>query len=239
MDYSQINLGVALPNTNSHFNAQFVNSFFCMRIPFKVMYLTPFATMPIDTVRNELAQMAIANGCTHIWYCDTDQVYPQETLVKMLEHDLDIVVAKVHMRKPPYGPMLRREDENGKFYDIPDEEWEKGGLVEVDGTGFGCVLLKTEVLIALERPWFKLKIHENPPIGEDFYFWAKAKKAGFRIFVDCDIKIGHLHTFCVDESTYFGYKYTQVWDRNESSEKAVGAPGPPSQKQLADSLKKG
>lgn len=228
MDYSQIKLGVALPNTADFFPAQFVHSFFCLRIPFKVMYLTPSISTGIDSKRNELAQMALINGCTHIFYCDTDQVYPQDTLVKMLEHDLPIVAAKVHMRTPPYTPLLRRKV-GEEFIDIPDDEWGKGGLIEVDGTGFGCVLLQMEVLKAIEKPWFKLKIHENPPIGEDFYFWAKAKKAGYRIYVDCDIKIGHLMTMPMDEATYFGFKYAQVWDRSKSSDKAVGAPGPLSQ----------
>lgn len=232
MDYSKISLGVALPNTGDTFPAQFVHSFFCLAVPFKVMYLRPKASGPLDVVRNELAELSLLYGCTHIWYCDTDQVYPSDTLVKMLAHDLPIVSVKVHMRKPPYGPLLRREAD-GRFIDIPDSEWKKGGLVEVDGTGFGCALLKTEVLKAIEKPYFKFDVHRPDPIGEDFYFWSKAKAAGYKIFVDCDIKIGHLVMLPITEDTYFGYKYAQVWDRSENSDKAGDAPGPLSQNPLS------
>lgn len=234
IDYDKIRLGVALPNIGATFPSQFVDSFFCIATPMRISYLRPSSHGPIDSVRNELADLALAANCTHVWYCDTDQVYPQDVLIRLLSHGLPVVTGKVHLRMPPYSPILRRVV--GKdFVEIPDEEWSKGGLVEVDGTGFGCVLLSTEVLKAIEKPWFKFIVDGETKVGEDFYFWAKVKDAGYRIFVDCDVKIGHLTTMSITEESYFAFKYAQAWDRGESSDKAVGAPGPPSQ--ISDVLK--
>jgi hypothetical protein len=43
-------------------------------------------------------------------------------------------------------------------------------------------------------------------IGEDVNFYLKARKAGYKVFVDCDIKIGHLAYMTITEESYFVYK---------------------------------
>ena len=88
-DLSKIKLGIALPNTMDTYPSNFVDSFCAITKP-RHLYLKPTGGGPIDAVRNDLVLKAFTVDCTHIWMTDTDQVYPQDTLMRLLEHDLDI-----------------------------------------------------------------------------------------------------------------------------------------------------
>jgi len=206
-DLSKIKLGIALPNVQDSYPSQFVDSF-CQITKPAHLYLKPSGGGPIDAVRNDLVQKALMCDCTHIWMTDTDQVYPQGTLMQLLSHDVDIVAAKVHKRYPPYDPILLRGTIDN-FDVVPDEEWSKlgGQLIEVDATGFGSVLINMEVFEKIERPWFNFDLYNSKePIGEDIGFYTKARAAGYRVFVDCSIKIGHLVRMTITEESYFAYK---------------------------------
>ena len=218
VDLSKIRLGIALPNTSDTYPSKFVDSFCVITKPAH-LYLRPTGGGPIDAVRNDLVRLAQLHECTHIWMADTDQIYPQDVLMRMLEHERDIIAAKVHRRKPPYDPILYRGTLDD-FTDVPVEEWKDGGLIEVDATGFGSVLIKMNVFDAIEKPWFVFDLYNyEKPVGEDIGFYVKAKAAGFKVWVDCSIKIGHLASLVITEESYFAYKYADAWDRNASSEK--------------------
>jgi hypothetical protein len=218
MDFEEMRLAIAMPNTQAFYPKQFVDSFMVMRFPLHTIYCFAGTTGPVDSVRNELVEKAKIADATHIFMLDTDQIYPQDVFLRLAAHEKDIVAAKVHRRRPPFDPILLRGSID-KFDAVPDEEWTKGGLVEVDATGFGCVLISMEVFKAIEKPWFAFDLYNrSSPVGEDIYFYDKAKKAGFDVFVDCDIKIGHIHSFIVNEETYFTYKYNTAWDRESVEE---------------------
>jgi len=92
---------------------------------------------------------------------------------------------------------------------IPDDIWKKGGLVEVDAVGAGSILYDMEVFKNIEPPWFEFHLEEGPPIGEDIFFCDKLRAAGYKIYVDCDIKVGHLSTAVITEESYWAYKFAQ------------------------------
>ena len=209
-------LGIALPHTWSHYPKEFVHSFFCMIRPDDAVLLTPVTDGPLDTVRNELVQQAIIHNCDHIFWCDTDQIYPADTMPRMIAHNLPVVVAKVHRRKPPYDALLKRVnpdagDINHPYIDISVEEWAYSTerVIEVDATGFGCVLIRMEVFNAIAPPWFLYDLYVHPPVGEDVYFWRKVQGAGYRVMVDLDIDIKHLTVAAVNKDTFFAYRKNQ------------------------------
>lgn len=74
---------------------------------------------------------------------------------------------------------------------------EEGRMIEVDWVGGGYLLVKGEVFAKIDSPWFQNRNEpiDNGPnyrlVGEDVYFCRKAKEAGFPIYVDLDVKIGH------------------------------------------------
>jgi len=213
-DVSNFRLGIGIPLTWGHVPSQFFDSFVTMKKP-NFAYLRPDFPGRLEDVRNALVEQAIESQCTHLIMIDTDEVFPSDAITRLLEHDLPIVGGKVHRRYPPFDPILyRKVKELNGYTQVPDGEWEQGGLVEVDATGAGCLLMQTWIFREIQKPWFR----HIPPIydenleqvqkerGEDIYFCEKAREAGFRIFVDTGIDIGHLGLLEINEHTYRLYK---------------------------------
>jgi hypothetical protein len=195
----EVRLAICLPLVGDHIDKRFFVSWVIMDKPAEYNLILPTLHPGefydnIAAVRNHLAEQALINKCTHILMMDTDQIYPPDTVTKLIAHNLPIVGAKVHRRYAPFDPLLLRGS-LGKYHRIPDEEWEAcDGLIEVDATGTGCTMFQSEVFRKLEFPWFKIipGRGKRKSVGEDVYMFSKAKKAGYRIFVDTSIEIGHL-----------------------------------------------
>jgi len=64
------------------------------------------------------------------------------------------------------------------------------GLVEVNGTGMGCMLWRMSMFadVRLKRPWFQT----TDTSSQDIYFFRQARKLGYRFAVDCANRVGHL-----------------------------------------------
>jgi GT2 family glycosyltransferase len=68
--------------------------------------------------------------------------------------------------------------------------------LEVSGVGFGFVAMKAGVFEKIDRPWFGAEsfVMENGMVvnyGEDYSWCVKAQRAGFKIWVDPAVRVGH------------------------------------------------
>ena len=72
---------------------------------------------------------------------------------------------------------------------LPDPN---GGLVECCGTGMGFNMWRLAMFKdpKLRKPWFKTQTKDGCAT-QDLYFWADARKHGYRCAVDCSVKVGH------------------------------------------------
>jgi GT2 family glycosyltransferase len=147
--------------------------------------------------RESIVMQALQNGCSHLLMCDTDQTYPADTLAKLAAHDVPVCGVRVHRRYPPFEPIFMRGNLD-RYERVPEEEMYSGKLIEVDATGTGCLLINMSIFDSIPAPWFKFDEHKGRPVGEDFYFCNKVRKAGFRIFVDTSVEVGHLATIEVN-----------------------------------------
>lgn len=200
-------VAIGLPSFTDNVSTLFFLSFIGLEKPAgtTVVFPTvPSGTSDIAKIREGLCVDAIDKGCTHLLMMDTDQVYHDEDLIsRMLSHRKDIVGGKVHRRYPPFEPILNVNHEH-----VPDDEIDKGGLIRVDATGTGCLLIRLSCLEHIERPWFEMSVNaDGGPVGEDIGFCYKAAKAGKDIFVDCGVNIGHLAVMQVDGAFY------KVWNK--------------------------
>ena len=154
-DLSKIKLGIALPNVQDSYPSQFVDTF-CQITKPNHLYLKPDGGGPIDAVRNSLILKAMAMDCTHIWMTDTDQVYPQGVLMRLLSHDVDIVAAKVHKRYPPYDPE-DISDTFGTMHSTKGRDLSTGyaNLLYVDGHVDWIHIGKDDIDEAFELSWPK------------------------------------------------------------------------------------
>jgi hypothetical protein len=92
----------------------------------------------------------------YVLFVDDDMEPPEDALVKLLKHDLDIVAGACTVRQDPPHPNFRTwHPEKMQFFSALD--WrtqggvylghgETGGLVEVGGVGAAFMLVKTPVL---------------------------------------------------------------------------------------------
>lgn len=148
----------------------------------------------VGNQREKLANKAIDQGATHIFYLDSDMMFPKDVCEILLSHKLSIVGCNYSTRSLPFKSVAY-----SKMYD-----WESGidkgttGLISVDGVGFGCILIETNVFKFIHKPWFPITYtpETDDYLGEDMNFCQKAIKNGEVIAVDCDLstKIYHLGT---------------------------------------------
>lgn len=128
-----------------------------------------------------------------IWFIDDDHAFEPAILLRLLERDVDIVTPLCLRRVQPFLPVPCVDDD---FMDItryrPDE------LVEVQHAGSSGMLIRREVLEAIEPPWFELGYDDDGRrVSEDVTFCRKATAAGFAIHVDIAVLLGHITTAVV------------------------------------------
>ena len=130
---------------------------------------------------------------THIMWIDSDMKFSPNALVRLLDHDKDIVGAFYNKRTPPYETVGHLIDASN----LAD-----GGLRQADVMPGGFVLVKREVYEKLSPPWYResYDLHlasEGDPdgtVGEDVNFSRAAIAAGYDIWCDLDItyEMGHV-----------------------------------------------
>ena len=203
-------LGIGLPVIDKTVSLDFAVSFMAMDKPNYTLLVPVFATgefaSNIASVRNNLVDQALDEGCSHLLMLDTDQVYRDKEMInKMLSHKVPIVGAPVHRRYPPFDAILLRGD-IGDYKYIPEDEVYSGALIDIDATGTGCIMIDMSVFDQLQRPFFEITSKGNKTVGEDIGFCSKLRARGVPIRADTSIEIGHITLFEVNRKTYEMYK---------------------------------
>lgn len=209
-------LAIGFPLVDSTVPVSFFLSFACMDKPDQYRLLVPewvhgrwFGSLA--DARNNLVDQAMMDGASWLFMLDTDQTYPVDALTKLLAHRKDVCGVQVHRAWPPYDPVMLR-GEPDRYLRISDEEMYSGELIEVDATGTGALLLRMAMFDDLEPPWFEVKITEaGRPLGEDISMCHKARKAGFEVWVDTSVEVGHLRTINIGRAIYEMFKAAGKW----------------------------
>ena len=152
--------------------------------------------------RNKLAKKAIELETDYTMWLDSDMVFEPDTMLRLLEHNKPFISGAYFRRSPPYSLVAFEEvdAENRKWKDLalPSEVTKCGGV------GFGCVLVKTEVLFnvaAKYGTWFEPMNN----FGEDLSFCYRARKCGYDLYIDPSITCGHIGHITINESFYKAY----------------------------------
>ncbi len=127
-----------------------------------------------------------------LWILGDDHVFKPNLLMNLLDRELDIVVPLCLRRHPPYWPVI-----NGKPEDKhPALDWDaiegKSGLIEVDACGNAGMLIRRHVIEKLARDWHRAGCLKSGAGGPDLWFCMRARKEGFKIYIDTDNPIGHM-----------------------------------------------
>lgn len=157
----------------------------------------------IYDARNKFCQQAIEGEFDYILWLDSDMVFPSYVLQQFIQDDKDIVAGLYFRRNYPFTPVafseLRRENGVLQMKDL--EEW-PNKMFEVDGVGFGCVLMKTDCLFDIAGKEGGVWFTPTPDAGEDAAFCLRAKSYGYEIWIDPAIKLGHVGQAVITEGVY-------------------------------------
>lgn len=166
----------------------------------------------IYDARNKLAGQALKLEATHILWLDSDMIFKPSTLVDLVktmdETGADIVSGLYFRRSAPYTPVAFSEvDINEADYTNTHADYvgELDGKHDVAGVGFGCVLMKTDVIADVVGQ-FGCCFEPIGKLGEDLSFCWRARKLGYKILLDCDIKCGHIGHITVNQSFFEAIK---------------------------------
>jgi len=152
--------------------------------------------------RNDIVKKAQEENYDYILFVDADNIfYNKKTLIKlynsMQKTENAYIMAgvyKLNIKSKSKSTFLTiaKEPEDLKSVFIEEEDLDKK-IFKCQGIGFGCVLVKTELFNNIEKPYFEW-IDPNPTnfVGDDIYWSCKVRDAGFTIYMDTDIQVGHL-----------------------------------------------
>jgi len=152
--------------------------------------------------RNLLAERFLKSDKQYFLSVDTDVVFEPEHVDKLLAHDKDVVSGLYYgLDRNTFDrfPVALRRLDDGSWPPV-DEESLKDGLQQVDAVGMGFCLIKRRVFetlgasTKLAQPFGEL-IVDGRAFGEDSTFSYRATQAGFEIWLDPSVRVGHKKAF--------------------------------------------
>jgi len=145
--------------------------------------------------RDFIAAEAVNKGYDYVLYADSDMIFTADDVKKLVDRNVDICSGLYISR---HG-----EDKNVVYEKIitrrrfPERKPElivdntSSGFGVVAACGFGFCLIKTSVLKSMFKRYKSLFEPFNG-VGEDIAFCLRAKKCGYKIHVDREVKLGHI-----------------------------------------------
>ena len=145
--------------------------------------------------RDTIARFAVENDYDYILYADSDMVFSADDLKRLLAHNVGIcsglyvtrdgrnenVVYKkiITRRRFPYRqPKLIADNETS-------------GFASVLACGFGFCLINVSVVKCMLK-YYKSLFEPKWGVGEDISFCIRARRLGYKTFIDRDVKLGHV-----------------------------------------------
>ena len=174
----------------------------------------------VYNARNDLALQAITTEFDYVFWLDSDMVFSQDILIRMLktarENDLDFLSGLYFRRTQPFTPVAFDHLEVNEDGECEWSEFEElpQSLFEVGGCGFGCVLIKTKVLEDVHDKFVDMFMPISH-MGEDLSFCWRARQLGYKIWMDPTITLGHVGYSVINRKFYESYK--SVKEREEES----------------------
>ena len=174
--------------------------YFGRRYPEYDFYLHVKAKSEQFRARNSLVMAALDVGADYLLMLDDDHIIDTDGvsgvpgegarcygfLKRLLSHDVDIVGPIYYHRGGDARPVVM-EEKNGA-YRLMSEDQLIGGLQEVAVQGGGCMLIKMHIFDKIKQPWFEPEHN----YGTDVQLCKRAKEAGFKVYTDSSIQIGHV-----------------------------------------------
>ena len=152
----------------------------------------------VDQVRNLIAEWVVKGPYDYLFAIDSDISFAPDTLIKLLNHDKDVVSGLYIQRiQGQHTLEIFEANDNGGFTHMPYDKLKDKGLTQVGACGFGCALIKKHVMVEIGYPQFVYKsaIDHAHTFSEDLYFAKMCQQKGFKIYADPTILCDHTGSF--------------------------------------------
>jgi hypothetical protein len=147
-----------------------------------------------------------------VWFVGDDHSFAPDILLKLLKHDVDVVVPISPCKVMPFVPCVIHKPSDGSFWKDNMElyTWDElsgDGLLELpqgDFIGQAGMLVKKHVLDKIGPPWFKTGMINPGRLQEDIWFCHELQENGFKVWVDQDIIFNHWFFMGITARKYDG-----------------------------------
>lgn len=137
----------------------------------------------IDDAYNDAMMLALHDGTDYIFTVEDDTFPPPDALLRLKDHNTDIVGAWYPKRVPTIeGAPITLVNNKREALKADDQ------IHEVYTLPMGCTLFKTDIFRKIDYPWFVT----TPNLTQDSFFSELARQAGYKLICDTSIRCKHI-----------------------------------------------
>jgi GT2 family glycosyltransferase len=140
--------------------------------------------------------MALDWGAEWVFWLDDDLTFRTDTLMRLLRHDVPVVVGLSVQRHADFEPLWLHTNVSAAsaFYPQPPVPSRADGLVPLAACTSGGMLTRRDALEAVGGPyWWTLGKHGAPDQWcDDLDFCRQLTEAGVPIYGDPSVRLGHI-----------------------------------------------
>ena len=125
-----------------------------------------------------------------LWLMGDDHTFDPFLLMRLLDHNVDVVVPVCLMRQQPFAPVVRVDDER-HVIDLAKLK-PSGGLVEIHSAGSAGMLIRKPVFDRVREAFPGRVFVEDGDVSEDFLFCDRVRSLGIPIHCDLGSRLGHM-----------------------------------------------
>ena len=134
-----------------------------------------------------------------VWFLGDDHQFHEDTLMKFLDHQVDVVVPISPCKVAPWAPCVMHGPTDGRIWheNMPLYTWAElsgDGLMALptgDFIGQAGMLVRKPVLDQIGYPWFKCGQFDPGRLQEDIHFCRTMQQLGYTVWVDRDVIFDH------------------------------------------------
>jgi len=151
--------------------------------------------------RNAIVQVALQMGADYIWMLDDDHIFDinesghssYDLPIKLVKHleerpEIGVVGALYYQRAGEYYPVIMQDTRDSPHPSFLSHAEISNRMQKVAVTGGGCMMIRASVFDKIGEPWFAPE-HDY---GTDIQLCSKVIEAGFEVWCDTSLEIGHI-----------------------------------------------
>lgn len=151
--------------------------------------------------RDTICRNALEYGFDYVLFVDSDMVFYPDDLMRLLSHRVGICAGLYCKRQGSPDNVAYTKVITRRYFPYREpkliEDKAKTGFGEIAAAGFGFMLIKSSVLKTVYK-YYKQPFEPFKGIGEDVAFSIRARRIGYKTFIDRDVKLGHIGEVVVE-----------------------------------------